>query len=158
MTSTPNEPRLYDVWLMWVEFPDHPGIGKPRPVVITEVDGDLVSGIVAKITGNTDWDEAGDVPLLDWKAEGLLKPSLVRCSQRFYFNRSELLQWFGRLSLRDAEHVNDGLEATLDIPPYRRSVYPLWFSWLHGLVLWGHSYRNHHLEPHHRAFYGAVFT
>ena len=82
MTSTPNEPRLYDVWLMWVEFPDHPGIGKPRPVVITEVDGDLVSGIVAKITGNTDWDEAGDVPLLDWKAEGLLKPSLVRCSQR----------------------------------------------------------------------------
>lgn len=86
MTSTPNEPRLYDVWLMWVEFPDHPGIGKPRPVVITEVDGDLVSGIVAKITGNTDWDEAGDVPLLDWKAEGLLKPSLVRCSQRFYFN------------------------------------------------------------------------
>lgn len=101
MTSTPSEPRLYDVWLMWVEFPDHPGIGKPRPVVITEVDGDLVSGIVAKITGNTDWDEAGDVPLLDWKAEGLLKPSLVRCSQRFYFNRSELLQWFGRLSLRD---------------------------------------------------------
>lgn len=49
MTSTPSEPRLYDVWLMWVEFPDHPGIGKPRPVVITEVDGDLVSGIVAKI-------------------------------------------------------------------------------------------------------------
>lgn len=45
MTSTPSEPRLYDVWLMWVEFPDHPGIGKPRPVVITEVDGDLVSGI-----------------------------------------------------------------------------------------------------------------
>ena len=41
MTSTPSEPRLYDVWLMWVEFPDHPGIGKPRPVVITEVDGDL---------------------------------------------------------------------------------------------------------------------
>ena len=103
MTSTPSEPRLYDVWLMWVEFPDHPGIGKPRPVVITEVDGDLVSGIVAKITGNTDWDEAGDVP-------------------RFYFNKSELLQWFGRLSLRDAEHVNDGLQATLDIPPYRRSV------------------------------------
>ena len=37
MTSTPSEPRLYDVWLMWVEFPDHPGIGKPRPVVITEL-------------------------------------------------------------------------------------------------------------------------
>lgn len=84
MTSTPSEPRLYDVWLMWVEFPDHPGIGKPRPVVITEVDGDLVSGIVAKITGNTDWDEAGDVPLLDWKAEGLLKPSLVRCGRGAY--------------------------------------------------------------------------
>ena len=121
MTSTPNEPRLYDVWLMWSSFPTIP-VSEAASGGYHEVDGDLVSGIVAKITGNTDWDEAGDVPLLDWKAEGLLKPSLVRCSQRFYFNRSELLQWFGRLSLRDAEHVNDGLEATLDIPPYRRSV------------------------------------
>lgn len=31
MTSTPSEPRLYDVWLMWVEFPDHPGIGSRVP-------------------------------------------------------------------------------------------------------------------------------
>ncbi|KAA8828208.1 type II toxin-antitoxin system PemK/MazF family toxin [Bifidobacterium myosotis] len=122
MIGTPSEPRPYDVWLMWVEFPDYPGIGKPRPVVITEVDGDLVSDIVAKVNSNTDWNETGDVPLLDWRAEGLLKPSLVRCSQRFYFGRSDLLRWFGRLSLRDAEHVNDGLEATLDIPPYKRSV------------------------------------
>ncbi|KFI97547.1 growth inhibitor PemK [Bifidobacterium stellenboschense] len=105
---------------MWVEFPDHPGVGKPRPVVITDIDGDLLSGIVAKITGNMSWDEAGDVPLLDWKAEGLDKPSLVRCSQRFYFNRSELLRRFGRLSLRDAEHVNDGLAASPDVPPHRR--------------------------------------
>ena len=86
MTSTPNEPRLYDVWLMWVEFPDHPGIGKPRPVVITEVDGDLVSGIVAKITGNTDWDEAGDVPLLDWKAEGLQPVNLIACFRLFSYD------------------------------------------------------------------------
>lgn len=65
MTSTPNEPRLYDVWLMWVEFPDHPGIGKPRPVVITEVDGDLVSGIVAKINQHLDGTlELSIVPLI----------------------------------------------------------------------------------------------
>lgn len=64
MTSTPNEPRLYDVWLMWVEFPDHPGIGKPRPVVITEVDGDLVSGIVARhiLTGRGAYQSPQDVP------------------------------------------------------------------------------------------------
>lgn len=65
MTSTPNEPRLYDVWLMWVEFPDHPGIGKPRPVVITEVDGDLVSGIVAKVNQHLDGTlERSIVPLI----------------------------------------------------------------------------------------------
>ncbi len=91
-------------------------------MVITEVDGDLVSGIVAKITGNTDWDEAGDVPLLDWKAEGAVEAVTRALFATLLLNRSELLQWFGRLSLRDAEHVNDGLEATLDIPPYRRSV------------------------------------
>ena len=40
--TTPDV-RPYDVWLMWVEYPDHPGVGKTRPVVITEVDDDGVS-------------------------------------------------------------------------------------------------------------------
>ena len=121
MDTQTSEPQLYDVWLMWVEYPDHPGVGKPRPVVITSIDGNgMMSGTVVKVTGNMEWDGAGDVPLLDWRSEGLAKPSLARCSQRFYFDRQELLKRFGRLSVRDAQQVNEGIEATPDIAPYQR--------------------------------------
>ena len=44
MTSTiMREPEVYDVWLMRVEFPDHPGVGKVRPVIVTRVEE--VSGL-----------------------------------------------------------------------------------------------------------------
>ena len=38
-----REPEVYDVWLMRVEFPDHPGVGKVRPVIVTRVEEDRVS-------------------------------------------------------------------------------------------------------------------
>ena len=81
MTSTiMREPEVYDVWLMRVEFPDHPGVGKVRPVIVTRVEEDRVSGIVVKVTSVTTCNGTGDVPLLDWRHEGLYKPSVARCS------------------------------------------------------------------------------
>lgn len=109
-----SDVRVFDVWLMWVEFPDHPGVGKTRPVVVCEVSDDDVRGIVLKVTGNVTWDQSGDVPLLDWREAGLLKPSLVRCSQRFEFRREDLYRRFGRLSQRDALNVAIGLESLED--------------------------------------------
>lgn len=71
MTSTiMREPEVYDVWLMRVEFPDHPGVGKVRPVIVTRVEEDRVSGIVVKVTSVTTWNGPGDVPLLDWRQVG----------------------------------------------------------------------------------------
>ena len=35
MTSC--EPAVGDVWLAYVEFSDHPGVGKVRPVVVIDV-------------------------------------------------------------------------------------------------------------------------
>lgn len=121
MTDTQtSEPRQYEVWLMWVEYPDHPGVGKVRPVVVAEVGDGVVSGIVAKVTSVTTWDEAGDVPLLDWREAGLLKPSMVRCGQRFEFGLSDLKRRFGVLSARDAANVAVGLDLTKDVLPHRR--------------------------------------
>ncbi|MBT1165392.1 type II toxin-antitoxin system PemK/MazF family toxin [Bifidobacterium simiarum] len=115
-----NEPRPYEVWLMWVEYPDHPGVGKVRPVVVVKVADDVASGVVAKVTSVTTWDEAGDVPLLDWREAGLLKPSMVRCGQRFEFAVSDLKRRFGMLSVRDAANVAVGLDLTKHVTPYRR--------------------------------------
>lgn len=116
-----REPQLYDVWLMRVEFPDHPGVGKVRPVVVTHIDDDCLSGIVVKVTSVTTWDEPGDVELLDWQQEGLYKPSMVRCSQRFWFEGGDLLKHLGRLSPRDAIRIDTGLENTGAISPHRHS-------------------------------------
>ena len=113
--------RPYDVWLMWVEYPDHPGVGKARPVVITEVDDDGVSGVIVKVTGNVSWNDPGDVVLVDWREAGLLKPSLVRCGQRYEFMPGDLYKWFGSLTDTDAARVAEGLEDTSDALPYRRS-------------------------------------
>lgn len=122
MTSTiMREPEVYDAWLMRVEFPDHPGVGKVRPVIVTRVEEDRVSGIVVKVTSVTTWNGPGDVPLLDWRQEGLYKPSVARCSQRFWFGNGDLLKYFGRLSLRDANDLDAGLDATGDVPPHRQS-------------------------------------
>lgn len=99
----------------------HPGIGKTRPVVITEVDDGGVFGVIVKVTGNINWNEPGDVLLTDCREAGLLKPSLVRCGQRYEFLPSDLYKWFGSLSDTDAARVADGLEATSDALPYKRS-------------------------------------
>ena len=45
MTSTiMREPEVYDVWLMRVEFPDHPGVGKVGPVIVTRAAEDRRQG------------------------------------------------------------------------------------------------------------------
>lgn len=117
-----SDVKVFDVWLMWVEYPDHPGVGKTRPVVVSEVsDDDDIYGIALKVTGNVSWDQEGDVPLLDWREAGLFKPSMVRCSQRFEFNRGDLHRKFGRLSRRDAFNVAVGLAATSALKPRQRS-------------------------------------
>ena len=115
MTTSGVKP--YDVWLMWVEFPDHPGAGKVRAVVVTEVGDDSVSGVIVKVTGNINWNEPGDIVLADWQQAGLLKPSLVRCGQRYEFLPGDLYKWFGSLSNSDAAKVADGLELTSDSLP-----------------------------------------
>ena len=101
--------------------PDHPGIGKTRPVVITDDDDRGVSGFIVKVTGNLNWNEPGDVLLTGWQEAGSLKPSLVRCGQRYEFLPGDLHKWFGSLSDADAARVAEGLIATSDMLPYRRT-------------------------------------
>ena len=49
--------------------PRSSGVGKVRPVIVTRVEEDRVSGIVVKVTSVTTWNGPGDVPLLDWRQE-----------------------------------------------------------------------------------------
>ena len=47
---TSREPFVGDIWLAYVEFSDHPGVGKVRPVVVVDVRQDACVVLAAKVT------------------------------------------------------------------------------------------------------------
>ncbi|MBQ9001888.1 MAG: hypothetical protein IJ087_08555 [Eggerthellaceae bacterium] len=47
---TSSRPEAGDIWLAYVEFSDHPGVGKVRPVVILDVFDDTCVAVAAKVT------------------------------------------------------------------------------------------------------------
>lgn len=81
---TSPEPQVGDIWLAWVEFSDHPGVGKVRPIVIVDVDGGACLALAAKVTSkDLRADASGKVvPIIDWESCGLRKPSYIRLDQR----------------------------------------------------------------------------
>lgn len=96
------EPQVGDVWLAHVEFSDHPGIGKVRPVIVLEVQDKRCIAIVAKVTSkDLRADGSGQcLPILDWQDCGLRKPSYVRIDQKFELYFDKLLRGapIGRVS------------------------------------------------------------
>lgn len=101
-TMTSRKPAVGDIWLAWVEFSDHPGVGKVRPVVVVDVRESVCTVIAAKVTSkNLESDGSGScVPILDWETCGLRKPSYIRLHQRFELPFEKLLREapIGRLS------------------------------------------------------------
>ncbi|WP_165053390.1 type II toxin-antitoxin system PemK/MazF family toxin [Adlercreutzia sp. ZJ305] len=73
-----------DVWLAYVEFADHPGAGKVRPVVVVDVRRDRCVAVAAKVTSkDLRADGSGRcVPIIDWDSCGLRKPSYIRLDQK----------------------------------------------------------------------------
>lgn len=88
------KPVAGDVWLAYVEFSDHPGVGKVRPVVVVDVSANACIVLAAKITSkDLSTDGSGKVvPVIDWQLCGLRKPSYVRLDQRFVLSRDKLLR------------------------------------------------------------------
>ena len=99
---TSSRPETGDIWLAYVEFADKPGVGKVRPVVIVDVRDDVCVAIAAKVTSR-DLRANGSgncVPIIDWDACGLRKPSYIRLDQKLELAFERLLrdEPIGRLS------------------------------------------------------------
>ena len=67
MTSCDPAPR--DIWLAYVEFADHEGVGKVRPVVILDASG-KASVITAKVTTSANYGLSDFVEISDWASCG----------------------------------------------------------------------------------------
>lgn len=85
-------------------FYDKPSRAKNRPAVVLAWNEGTWIALMTKITGNTTRAEPGCVPLRDWKAADLSKPSAVRRSQLLEIPSAIFLDDgpSGRLSTFDA--------------------------------------------------------
>ena len=100
---------IFDVVVVPFEFEDRPGVAKPRPAVVVDVDGGRAALALAKVTSHAprDWCP-GEVALSDWEAAGLRVPSTVRCSKVVVVDESSVKAVAGTLSERDAAAVAEG--------------------------------------------------
>ena len=89
MTSCDPAPR--DIWLAYVEFADHEGVGKVRPVVILDASG-KASVITAKITASANYEPSSFVEISDWESCGLRRPSWVQIEPLVEVRRDKLLR------------------------------------------------------------------
>lgn len=111
MTLSISEIQPFEVLIALVEFEDKPGISKPRPVIVIAVSECELEILAVKVTshGPREWCE-GEVVLLDWMEEGLVKPSVARCSKRLLLSVSDIRARCGSLSARDRAAVIASLQ------------------------------------------------
>lgn len=102
MTIASSDISPLDVVIADVYLEDKPDVSKPRPVVVLEVDDDLLVVVGLKVTSHPPrpW-VAGEVVLQDWKEEGLMKPSVARCSKKVALTLPDIKLRCGSLSGRD---------------------------------------------------------
>ena len=90
--TTLCKPQKGDIWLVYLEFSDMPGVGKVRPVLILESEDEQLLVVVAKITSVACEEDSVRFELDNWKNYGLLKPSFVRIDQCFRVAPDKILR------------------------------------------------------------------
>ena len=109
-----DTPALYEVWRIAFEYEDHPGIAKERPVIIGAIDEVFALVLAIKVTSHAVRpDYPGEVLLEDWKAAGLEKPSVARCSKTLLVPQIAFngCYRYGRLSPGDSYRVAEALQS-----------------------------------------------
>ena len=91
----------WQVWMTWVDFAGSIG-GKRRPVLVTEIKGDLCK--IAEISSQPPTCES-DVPILDLNGAGLFTESVVRTNRIRWIPIKSLDELRGRLMSEDRQDV-----------------------------------------------------
>lgn len=110
MSDSSAEIAPWQIWLAYVRFADHPEVGKVRPIVV--IDSDTIAVIAAKVTSAAPLDHYQYYELMDWKEEGLLKPSRIQLAPLLTLRYEDLLNGepLGYLSKRDEAALSILLE------------------------------------------------
>ena len=111
--------KKWDIYLANVRFDDDKSRYKERPVLIIEPSTLLVLSF--KITTHEPRRKfRGEYSISNWKAAGLLKPSVVRCSQVIDLSPEDIYGYIGRLSRKDIEELRKLVKK--ELPEYAHLV------------------------------------
>ncbi len=101
---------LFDIVVVRFAYEDKPEVSKPRPAIIVGLSNGNAQLTFAKVTSHAPRPEfPGEVQLLDWREEGLAKPSTVRCSKLVCLAEEKVRCVVGHLTDRDSLAVRTGL-------------------------------------------------
>lgn len=89
---TSSNPQKGELWLAYVEFAGHKGVGKVRPAVVLSIENEGESFIVAKVTASANWEHSEYIAIPNWKECGLKKPSFIQLDPLFELNKSQILR------------------------------------------------------------------
>ena len=87
---------------------------KVRPVVVVGTPHASLDELIVPLTSRIEGLQAGEFVLADWRAAGLNLPSAVKRGL-YTIHRSLVLKSVGRLSIRDAEQVENALRTWLGL-------------------------------------------
>lgn len=111
---------LFDIVVVRFAFEDKHEVSKPRPAVVVGLSDGKAQLTFAKVTSHEPRPECpGKVRLLDWKDEGLAKPSTVRCGKLVSLPEEKVRTVVGHLTDRDALAVCAGLDEAASLTPLR---------------------------------------
>ena len=110
MTESEAAPTLWEIWHARFNFDDHGYRFRPILVLACSQDG-LLAAMITSTSNKLSLPL--DTPLMDWRAAGLTKASLVRVDRIALLPPTYLgtAGRIGRLSPRDAHRVSQALAA-----------------------------------------------
>lgn len=106
MTLSTADVRPFDVVIARVRFEEDPSKAKPRPVIVLSVSDEECTVVAVKVTSHAprEWCP-GEVVLAGWRAEGLARPSVARCSKLVRLREGDLSTRIGELTPEDRSAV-----------------------------------------------------
>lgn len=109
----------WEIWLAKVPFEEDLRKRKKRPVLV--LDEDEVIVLSFKLTSHTVRSNyLGEYAIIKWREAGLMKPSVIRCSQLLRLRKRALIRKLGKLQLEDIEGVKGIVKR--ELPEYSHLV------------------------------------
>ncbi|NMM93302.1 type II toxin-antitoxin system PemK/MazF family toxin [Bifidobacterium oedipodis] len=103
--------RCWDIRRADVNWLDEPNHWKPRPVILLDQTDDGNGWYAVYVTSKVSrYAHRSDAVKLDWRREGLDRPSLALCDEILIINNEDIHERLGILTPRDVNMVEDRVE------------------------------------------------